>query len=88
MTSPWPWNKLISLFAVLPLSLFYSSCTTGGGPTGSGPFDRSGNYVEAWATPPTSLEDETNTGITISPRSTPVQQPKSPQTKRPQMQQP
>ena len=45
----------ISIFALCSMTLGFVSCGTGGvgyNPTGLGPFDGSGNYVEAWADSP------------------------------------
>lgn len=69
-----PILSAISLGACTIGPLFLNSCATGGrsaGDTGYGPFDSSGNYVEAWADDPSKWRRNPTMNTAVASNDTP-----------------
>jgi LysM repeat protein len=62
-------SRLFALFSLSAYSVILSSCGNSGGgtagrnPGGTGPFDRNGNYVEAWADTPSKWGKRSSTPV-------------------------
>jgi LysM repeat protein len=69
-----PILSALTLVAFSIGSLFLNSCATGGsgaGDTGYGPFDSSGNYVEAWADDPSKWRRNSTINSSMASNDTP-----------------